>query len=174
MCKILSIDVSLNHYGYSLWEDRKLKLYGSEKIKLDDSKDKMDLMYKKIYALVSYLKPDLILSEQMWFGANARVFGTLSQLNGMLFAIAKMFRIDVEFINIKKYRSFLGIKDKKHVFDFVKSFIDIKNDDESDAIALGMFGVQNFNNKCSINVNLIDDIDFKDYFENIVSVSCKG
>lgn len=171
MCKILAIDISLNHYGYSLWDKRQLVKYGSEKIKLDSSKEKMDLMYRKIYALVSYLKPDLVLSEQMWFGANARVFGTLSQLNGIIFAITKMFNIDVEFLNIKKYRSFLGIKDKKQMFSFVKSFYDIKNDDESDAIAIGMYGIQNFNNESVINIELIDDKKYEDYFNEIMAVS---
>lgn len=170
--KVLALDIGLNHYGYSFWEDRELVSYGSEKHKAKkakelDVKEKLDEMYDKVYALVSFLKPDIVLSEQMWSGFNASSFGKLSQLNGIIFAIGRMFNVQVEFINVRKYRTALGIKDKKHVFNFVKAFIDIENDDESDAIALGMYGIQNFVEESGINKSLVEDENYLSIYELI-------
>ena len=168
--KVLALDIALNHWGFSLWDGKVLKNYGSEKFKIDSDdevSDKMNKMFRKIYSLVSFTQPDMILTEAMFLGFNAASFAKLSQLNGIIIAIANLFNIKYKLVNIRKYRSFLGIKDKKHVFSYVSKFLDIDNDDQSDAVALGLYGVQQGYDISEVNKEFVNDIKYKEEFEEI-------
>ena len=167
--KVLALDIALNHWGFSLWKDKDLQNYGSEKFKISDDNvdEKMNKMFRKIYSLVSFTQPDIILTEQMFMGFNAASFAKLSQLNGIIIAVANLFNIDYKLVNIRKYRSALGIKDKKHVFDVVSKFLDIDNDDQSDAVALGLYGIQQGYGVSKINKDFINDEKYKEDFEEI-------
>ena len=141
--KLLSIDQSLKHSAFALFEDGEFKRVFSWKLKVDSTNDVCyGEFYNNIIEVILKEKPTVIICEKMFLGFNAAVFGKLSELTGMIRALCLDNNIPFEVIPIATYRSKLGVKNNKEVVTayIKKSFpsIDFKNDDESDAFALGL------------------------------------
>ena len=141
--KLLSIDQSLRHSAFSLFENGEFKKTFSWKLAVTDSKEVCyNIFYTNITDIIVKEAPDTIICEKMFLGFNAAVFGKLSELTEIIRAICLSNKINFEVIPIATYRSKLGLPNKKEaVTEFItKSFPTVlfKNDDESDSLALGL------------------------------------
>lgn len=142
--KILSIDQALLHTAFAIFENDEYVSHYSWEIKRKDNSDEVcyETFYYKIEDAIVLERPDIVICEKMWLGFNAAVFGKLQELVGIIRAICINNKVPFEAIPIATYRSAIGVKNKKDaVTEFIsKSFPDLKlnNNDESDAIALGL------------------------------------
>lgn len=143
---VLGCDIAFNHFGYCIFENGKYITHDSYKIEKDEDNDvvKYDKFMKFIFKLIKKYKPNVIVSEKPFLGFNARVFGILSELTGILRCYCFIKKIKYDCVHVATYRSKLGIQNKKEIAgEYIKkSYPDliIKNDDESDAIALAEYG----------------------------------
>lgn len=141
--KLLSVDQSLRHSAFAIFEDENFKSTFSWKLEVNDTNDVCyGTFYKNIYKVINKEKPDIVICEKMFLGFNAAVFGKLSELTGMIRALCIGKKIPFESIHIASYRSALGIKNNKECAQvFIKNkFKDyvFNNDDEGDATCLGL------------------------------------
>jgi Holliday junction resolvasome RuvABC endonuclease subunit len=141
--KLLSIDQSLLHSAFAVFEDGTFKSVFSWKVEKDDSNDVCyEKFYKNIKKVILKEKPDIVICEKMFLGFNAAVYGKLSELTGMIRAICIGKKIPFEAIHISSYRAALGIKNNKEIAQqYIKSSypeVVFNNDDETDAVALSL------------------------------------
>ena len=87
-----------------------------------------------------------LVVEQLNFFRNAKTVRTLLLKTGFVaFSISK----DVEFVPTSAPRKWLGCKGKQEVFDLLKPY-GIKNNDESDALALLLYTINKRENEVQI------------------------
>mgnify|MGYP001339110061 CR=1 FL=1 len=140
---ILAIDQAYNHTGFSIFDNDKYISHGSYIVdKKDCNEVKYEIFIETIINLINKYNPDLVVTEKAWLGPNARVYSLISELIGIIRCYCYVKKIKFDSIAVSTYRSKLRVKNKKEaVKELVeKSFpnIELKNDDESDAIGLGM------------------------------------
>ena len=148
--RILVIDQSLRHFGYSLWEDKKLIDYAAFKSDLT-TEDTLFIRLREIYDVFEKLivdnKPDAIVTEAMWLGPNPSVFKVLTILTAFLLVLSWKHEKKFKEVNIRKYRCYFKLIGKDEVKAFVqKAYPEIKidkNKDISDAIVLGRYITEN-------------------------------
>jgi Holliday junction resolvasome RuvABC endonuclease subunit len=139
---ILAIDQAYKHSGFSVFKDGEYVSHGSYVVdKNDNSEVRYEKFIENIKNLIEEYKPDLVVTEKAWLGPNAKVYSLISELIGIIRCYCFIKDIKFDTVQVTSYRAKLGVKNKKEaVQEFVmKSFpdIELKNDDESDAIALG-------------------------------------
>ena len=151
--KILGLDQSSNYTGFAIFEDDKLIKYGLFDVH-DIKKDTNgDLFYlEKIQNNLMFLDRiikeyniDFVAIEDIQKQTNILTYKKLAWLQGNL--VQYLYNLGIKFtiISPSKWRSILGIKGrgrtvvKKNTIKYVedKFNINIKKDDESDAIAIG-------------------------------------
>jgi Holliday junction resolvasome RuvABC endonuclease subunit len=148
--RILSIDQALLHSSFAIFEDGKYKSHFSWELKRKDNSDEIcyETFYKYIFESIKKEKPDIVVCERMWLGFNAKVFGMLQELVGIIRAICIQRKIRFETIPIATYRCFYKIKNNKEIAnEFIRKCypeVDMKNSDEADAILLGKYIADNF------------------------------
>ena len=142
--KTVSIDQALLHSAIAIFEDGRYLTHYSWTLKRKENTDEIcyDAFFHNINLTITREKPDKVICEKMYLGFNAKIYGMLQELVGIIRAICIMNNVEFEAIPTATYRSKLGVKNKKaDVSEFIaKSFPEliINNDDESDAIALGL------------------------------------
>jgi len=146
---LLAWDHALNHSGYSIWEDKKLILADNfiSTLKVgDNSYNRLKEVYDFFKKIIVEYNPTHMVMEQMWVGHNVESFKNLVMLNALLIQLSWEHNILVKEINIRKYRNFFGIKDKKEVKTYIeKCYPEIKVDkklDISDSLLLGKYIVE--------------------------------
>lgn len=142
---ILAIDQAYKHSGFSVFKDGEYVNHGSYVVdKNDNSEVRYEKFIENIKNLIEEYKPDLVVTEKAWLGPNAKVYSLISELIGIIRCYCFIKGIKFDTIQVTTYRSKLGIKNKKqYVIEYIqKSFpdLELKNDDESDAICLGLYG----------------------------------
>lgn len=142
---ILAIDQAYKHSGFSVFKDGEYVNHGSYVVdKNDNSEVRYEKFIENIKNLIEEYKPDLVVTEKAWLGPNAKVYSLISELIGIIRCYCFLKEIKFDTIQVTTYRSKLGIKNKKeYVIEYIqKSFpdLELKNDDESDAICLGLYG----------------------------------
>lgn len=147
--KILALDQSTKHTGWSLWINGELIDYGV--IDVDEGYDsitRMRIMGEKIAAIIDRRNPRYVVIEQVQFQRNYKVYSQLSQLQGVLFHILFERKIEFTLVEPTKWRSFSKIKGKNReeqkaaAIQAVYEKYDVKvTDDIADAIGIGLWAV---------------------------------
>lgn len=145
--KILALDQSTNVNGYSIWENAQLKDFGHFKTEDKDKVLKMADVGTAVKELINKHSPDYAIIEGVQFQKNYKVYSTLSQLQGFLFAI--FMQVEQPFIVIEptSWKSFSEINlrnkreaQKAEAIQIVKTlFGEDVTEDEADAILMGRY-----------------------------------
>lgn len=149
--KILALDQSTKHTGWSYWENKGLIKYGVIDTNEDDPAfARMADMGIAIDKLVRKFKPDHVVFEQVQFQRNYKVFSQLSQLQGVIMRILFVKKIPFTLVEPTKWRAFDGIKSrtreetKAEAIQAVKNkyYIDV-SEDTAEAIGIGLWAIEN-------------------------------
>lgn len=112
--------------------------------------ERMKTMNEKISKLISEVKPDYVVFEQIQFQKNYSTYRQLAQLQGII--MAYLFNHDIPFTIIEStaWKSFIGIKSKhreeqkKDTQKFVSDKYGINvTDDEADSIGIAEWSIKN-------------------------------
>jgi len=141
---ILSIDSGIERTGYAIFKDK--KYVTSALIKTSRSlltEKRLDEIYSKLKEVFKKYQPDVMVLEQLLFFRNQKTFIRVAQAQGIVMLLASQNKIKVEFLTplqIKQIVTGYGQADKKSVQKMIKltTDIDIKQDDEADAVACGL------------------------------------
>src|SRR3989344_5285736 len=141
---ILSIDSGIERTGYAIFKN---KNYVTSALittsKKDSTEIRLDEIYSKLKEVFKKYKPDVMVLEQLLFFKNQKTFIRVAQAQGIALLLAAQNKIKVEFLSplqIKQIITGYGQADKKSVQKMIKltTEIDIKQDDEADAVACGL------------------------------------
>lgn len=141
---ILSIDSGIERTGYAIFKDK--KYVTSALIKTSKSlttEKRLIEIYLKLVEIMKQYKPDIMVLEQLLFFKNQKTFIRVAQAQGVVMLLAAQNNIKVEFLTplqIKQIVTGYGQADKKAVQKMIRltTDIDIKQDDEADAVACGL------------------------------------
>ena len=141
---ILSIDSGIERTGYAIFKDK--KYVSSALIKTSKNKSteiRLEEIYLQLKKVFNKYKPGVIVLEQLFFFKNQKTFTRVAQTQGVVLLLAAQNNIKVEFLTplqIKQIITGYGQADKKSVQKMIKltTEIDIKQDDEADAVACGL------------------------------------
>lgn len=140
---ILSLDSGIERTGYAVFKNK--KYVSSALIKTSKNKSteiRLEEIYSQLKIVFKKYKPEILVVEQLFFFKNQKTFIRVAQTQGVALLLAAQNKIKVEFLTplqIKQTVTGYGQADKKSVQKMLKLElqIDIKQDDESDAIACG-------------------------------------
>ena len=141
---ILSIDSGIERTGYAIFKDKNYVISALIKTSKDKSTEiRLEEIYSKLKEVFDKYKPGVIVLEQLFFFKNQKTFIRVAQAQGVVLLLAAQNKIKVEFLTplqIKQIITGYGQADKKSVQKMIKltTEIDIKQDDEADAVACGM------------------------------------
>jgi Holliday junction resolvasome RuvABC endonuclease subunit len=163
--RILGIDLAYNHAGWALMEEpkkktNKLKLIDKDMIMVDyklklNMAQKLVFMSKELFKVIRKHKPDVVVLEDTFTGANAEVTAKLNNAKGMaLVLIYNLMKKEPICATAATVRSCIGIKSKEDVFNHYQKMYKLINDfkkynDLSDAIALAYYYYYKENNLCA-------------------------
>jgi len=141
---ILSIDSGIERTGYAIFKDKKYVTSALIKTSKNlKTEIRLREIYLKLVEIMKQFKPDAMVLEQLLFFKNQKTFIRVAQAQGIVMLIAAQNKIKVEFLTplqIKQIVTGYGQADKKSVQKMIKltTDIDIKQDDEADAVACGL------------------------------------
>lgn len=141
--KILAIDCGIEKNGFAIFENNKYITSGLIKTN-KNKKDQVRLkdLYDSLNKIVDKYKPDHIVLEQLFFFKNLKTAIRVSQAQGVIILISAQKNIPLSFLTplqVKQTITGYGKADKKSIQKMLKIELnlDIKQDDEADAVALG-------------------------------------
>ncbi|MFA4924281.1 MAG: crossover junction endodeoxyribonuclease RuvC [Ignavibacteriaceae bacterium] len=141
---ILSIDSGIELTGYAIFKNKNYVTSALIKTSKDKSTEiRLEEIYSKLKEVFDKYKPEVIVLEQLFFFKNQKTFIRVAQAQGVVLLLAAQNKIKVEFLTplqIKQIITGYGQADKKSVQKMIKltTEIDIKQDDEADAVACGL------------------------------------
>ena len=141
---ILSIDSGIERTGYAIFKDKKYVTSALIKTSKNlKSEIRLREIYLKLVEIMKQFKPDVMVLEQLLFFKNQKTFIRVAQAQGVVMLLAAQNDIKVEFLTplqIKQIVTGYGQADKLAVQKMIKltTDIDIKQDDEADAVACGL------------------------------------
>jgi len=141
---ILSIDSGIEKTGYAIFKDKKYLTSALIKTsKTIKTEKRLEEIYNEIKKIVKKYKPDKIILERLFFFKNQKTAILVSQAQGICLLIASQNNISVDFLTplqIKQTITGYGQADKKSIQKMIKleTGINIKQDDEADAVACGL------------------------------------
>ena len=141
---ILSIDSGIERTGYAIFKDKKYVTSALIKTSKNlKTEIRLREIYLKLVEIMKQFKPDAMVLEQLLFFKNQKTFIRVAQAQGIVMLIAAQNKIKVEFLTplqIKQIVTGYGQADKLAVQKMIKltTNIDIKQDDEADAVACGL------------------------------------
>ncbi len=149
--RILALDQSTKHTGWSLWQNKGLLKYGV--LDTDEKASpfiRMQDMGKQISNLIRRAKPDHVVIEQVQFQRNYKVYSQLSQLQGVIMQILFERNIAFTLVEPTRWRAFDGIKNRRReetkaaAIQAVKDrfYIEV-SEDTAEAIGIGLWAIEN-------------------------------
>lgn len=141
---ILSIDSGIERTGYAIFKDKKYVTSALIKtLKNLPTEIRLKEIYLQLKKICNKYKPDVMVLEQLLFFKNQKTFIRVAQAQGIVMLLAAQNNIKVEFLTplqIKQIVTGYGQADKKSVQKMIRltTNIDIKQDDEADAVACGL------------------------------------
>ncbi|MFH0979325.1 MAG: crossover junction endodeoxyribonuclease RuvC [Candidatus Roizmanbacteria bacterium] len=141
---ILSIDSGIEKTGYAIFKNK--NYVTSALIKTSKTKTteiRLEEIYSQLKKVIKKYSPDKIIIEQLFFYKNQKTAIKVSQTQGVALLLAGQNKIKVDYLTplqIKQAVTGYGQADKKSVQKMIKltTGIDIKQDDEADAVACGL------------------------------------
>ena len=141
---IISIDSGIERTGYAIFKDKKYVTSALIKtLKNLPTEIRLKEIYLQLKKICNKYKPDVMVLEQLLFFKNQKTFIRVAQAQGIVMLLAAQNNIKVEFLTplqIKQIVNGYGQADKKSVQKMIRltTNIDIKQDDEADAVACGL------------------------------------
>lgn len=141
---ILSIDSGIEKTGYAIFKNKKYVTSALIKTSKNKSTEiRLEEIYFQLKTIFNKYKPEILVVEQLFFFKNQKTFIRVAQSQGVALLLAAQNKIKVEFLTplqIKQTVTGYGQADKKSVQKMLKLElqIDIKQDDEADAVACGL------------------------------------
>ncbi|MEK7495474.1 MAG: crossover junction endodeoxyribonuclease RuvC [Patescibacteria group bacterium] len=141
---IISIDSGIERTGYAIFKDKKYVTSALIKtLKNLPTEIRLKEIYLQLKKICNKYKPDVMVLEQLLFFKNQKTFIRVAQAQGIVMLLAAQNNIKVEFLTplqIKQIVTGYGQADKKSVQKMIRltTNIDIKQDDEADAVACGL------------------------------------
>lgn len=141
---ILSIDSGLEKTGYAIFKDKKYVTSALIKTSKNNSTEiRLEQIYNELKKVFLKYKPDVVVLEQLFFFKNQKTAIKVSQTQGVVMLLAVQNKSKLRFLTplqIKQSITGYGQADKKSVQKMLKleMGIDIKQDDEADAVACGI------------------------------------
>lgn len=141
---ILSIDSGIEKTGYAVFKDKKYVFSALIKTSKNNSTEvRLEQIYNDLKNVFLKYKPDVTVLEQLLFFKNQKTFIRVTQAQGVVMLLATQNKTKVKFLTplqIKQSITGYGQADKKSVQKMLKleMGLDIKQDDEADAVACGM------------------------------------
>lgn len=142
--KILSIDSGVEKTGIAIFENKKL-IFSSlittdKKIKIEK---RLEKLYQNLKKIIEKYSPKIIVLEKLFFFKNQKTIISVSQAQGIILLLASQNNIKVEFLTplqIKQILTGFGRADKKSIQKMLnlEFGINLKQDDEADAVACGL------------------------------------
>lgn len=141
---ILSIDSGIEKTGYAIFKNK--KYLTSALIKTNKrltTEQRLMEIFLKLKKIIKKYQPDKIILEQLFFFKNQKTAILVSQAQGVCLLLAAENKITVDYLTplqIKQAITGYGQSNKKAVQKMIKleMGIDIKQDDEADAVACGL------------------------------------
>ncbi len=161
---LLSIDSGIEKTGYALFDKQsngksRISYITSGLIQTSKTlrtEERIVEIYDGLEKLIKKHGPDKVIIEQIFFFKNHKSFITVSQAQGAVLLLAARHKLPVEFLTplqIKQIVTGYGQSDKKAVQKMLHLTlgldIELKQDDQADAIACGLA-------YCYLNQNLVD------------------
>lgn len=140
---ILSIDSGIERTGYAIFKDKKYVTSALIKtLKSKKTEDRLKEIYDSLKKVIKNHQPDVIVLERLFFFKNQKTAMLVSQAQGVCLLLASQNNLKVSFLTplqIKQSITGYGQADKKSIQKMIKleMNIDIKQDDEADAVACG-------------------------------------
>lgn len=152
--KILCLDQATRITGYSVWQNGKLKKYGTLEPNIPKNVtyiERLSGMCNAIESLIIKTKPDVVCIEDVQFQSNQRTFKILAQMQGYIFAILDKIKLPFVIVEPSCWKAFDSIKARKReeqkaqTIEFVKEKYNIEqlSEDEADAVAIGCWAIAN-------------------------------
>ena len=150
----LGLDVSLNNTGYAIYsstEDKILEVghISNKAFKSNEQSKKLDNLNKKIVLLCTLYNFEKVFIEEPYIGFSGATMKLIKALNVIYCTLGKSYElcdiVDIHNKTIKKAITGNGNNKKEAVAQYIlKRFPDLqfKNNDESDAVAVVLTGVQ--------------------------------
>jgi len=141
---ILAIDSGIEKTGYAIFKNKKYATSALIKTSRTKSTEvRLEEVYIKLKKVILKYKPGIITLEQLLFFKNQKTFIKVAQAQGVALLLAAQNKIKVEFLTplqIKQAVTGYGQADKKSIQKMlrIELGIDIKQDDEADAVACGV------------------------------------
>lgn len=138
---ILSLDISTRSTGYAITEDGILLDYGTLKSSNSDYlKRGFEIREQLLYVLKNFT-PDVVVVEELKVLTNQKVLVKLGIVNGILLSLFST--TPILFIPPSVWRSEYGLNKKrkeakKQAIEIASNFSEVKNDDEAEAILIGL------------------------------------
>lgn len=141
---ILSIDSGIEKTGYAIFENKKYLI--SALIKTNKrlrTEQRLMEIFLKLKKIIKKYQPDKIILERLFFFKNQKTAILVSQAQGVCLLLAAENKIPVDYLTplqIKQAITGYGQADKKAIQKMIRleMGIDIKQDDEADAVACGL------------------------------------
>lgn len=141
---ILSIDSGIERTGYAIFKNKKYVTSALIKTAKSDSTEKrLEKIYLELKAVIKKQQPGKIVMERLFFFKNQKTAILVSQAQGVCLLLAAQNKISVDFLTplqIKQIITGYGNADKKSIQKMIEleMGLNIKQDDEADAVACGM------------------------------------
>lgn len=157
--RILALDQSSRITGYAIYDDKQLIEYGIFETQLEDEIKRARQLKEWFISMCNTWKPDYIALEGVQYQQNFGVttFQTLCHIQGILMCSCLELNLPYEVCHTQTWRSACGVKGKSRVDKkrsmqlLVKEWYDVSvSDDESDAIGIGHYFVNNILQKHEI------------------------
>ena len=123
-------------------------------VKENNPLERMRIMGNLIRNKLRKLCPDVVVIEGVQFQNNYRTYSQLSQMQGVIFNILFEQNIEFRLIEPTAWKSYSKIKGKKRVEQKENTILMVRNkfninvsEDEADAIGIGIWAINNINNK---------------------------
>ncbi len=140
---ILSIDSGIEKTGYAVFNGKKYVtsalIHTSKSL---TTEIRLKEIYDELKKVFAKYKPDIVVIERLFFFKNQTTAIRVSQAQGVVMLLASQNKTRVDFLTplqIKQTVTGYGQADKKSVQKMImmEMGIDIKQDDEADAVACG-------------------------------------
>lgn len=146
-CQMLALDISTKSTGYAIFEDGVLKLHGVIDHDENDAQQRLHTMTYLIYHFFDWNDISIVVVEQPIFNQNVKTFSELSMMVGAVYAFCIENHNEFHMLLPSQWRALVSSEKKPRKRNELKEWgkqkvrelydVEVKTDDESDAILIG-------------------------------------
>lgn len=146
-CQMLALDISTKSTGYAVFENGVLKHHGVINYDEKDSQQRLHMMTYLIYHFFDWNNIAIVVVEQPIFNQNVKTFSELSMMVGAVYAFCIENHNDFHMFLPSQWRALISSEKKPRKRKELKEWgkqkarelygVEVRTDDESDAILIG-------------------------------------